>query len=67
MTIVSRLMRTGLRRGLLEGSQGWLYVGVAAVALRVMRRVLVQQPETIYSTELKPGQAIEIRTHRPGA
>ena len=67
MKIVSRLMRTGLRRGLFEGSQGWLYVGVAAVVLRVMRRVLVQPAETIYSTELKPGQGIEIRTHRPGA
>jgi len=67
MKIVSRLMRTGLRRGLLEGSQGWLYVGVAAVVLRVMRRVLVQPPETIYSTKLKPGQGIEIRTRRPGA
>lgn len=67
MNIVSRLMRTGLRRGLLEGSQGWLYVGVAAVAWRVMRRVLVQEPETIYSTELKPGQGIEIRTQRRGA
>ena len=60
-------MRTGFRRGLLEGSRGWLYVGAATLAVRVVRRVLVEQPETVYATELKPGEAIEILTRRRDA
>lgn len=64
MSVVARLASTGLRRGLLEGSRGWLYVGVTAVALRVVKWVLVQPPETVYVGEIKPGEAIEIRTVR---
>lgn len=65
MSVVARLARTGLRRGLLQGSRGWLYVGVTAVALRAVKWVLVQPPETVYVREVKPGEAIEIRTVRP--
>jgi len=62
--LVGRLIKTGLRRGLMEGSRGWLYVGGTAVLLRVAHRLLVQPPETVFETEIKPGQAIEIRTLR---
>jgi len=62
--MVTRLASTGLRRGLFEGSRGWLYVGVAATALRVLRRVLVE-PETVEVFELGPGEAVEIRTVAP--
>jgi hypothetical protein len=62
--LVGRLIKTGLRRGVFEGSQGWLYVGGTALLLRVARRLLTEAPETVYETELKPGQAIEIRTIR---
>ena len=64
LSVVSRLARTGLRRGLTEGSRGWLYVGLAATAVRVVRRVVVESPETVYVGELKPDEAIEIRTVR---
>jgi len=63
--LVARLSRTGLRRGLMEGSRGWLYVGVAATVLRVARRALAE-PEAVERFELKPGESIEIRTVRPG-
>jgi len=63
-SVVTRLAKTGLRRGVLEGSRGWLYVGVAATALRVMRRVLSEQ-ETVEIFELKPGETVEIRTVAP--
>jgi hypothetical protein len=62
--VVTRLAKTGLRRGVFEGSRGWLYVGVAATALRVMRRVL-SEPETVEIFELKPGETVEIRTVAP--
>jgi hypothetical protein len=63
-SVVARLARTGLRRGFTEGSRAWLYVGVTATALRIAHRLLVQPPETVYLDELKPGEAIEIRTVR---
>ena len=62
--LMGRLIKTGFRRGVMEGSRGWLYVGGTAVLLRVARRLLVQPPETVFETEIKPGQAIEIRTLR---
>ena len=64
MSVVARMARTGLRRGLLEGSRGWLYVGVTATALRAAKWLVVQPPETVYVGEVKPGEAIEIRTVR---
>ena len=62
--LMGRLIKTGFRRGLMEGSRGWLYVGGTAVLLRVARRLLVEAPETVFETEIKPGQAIEVRTLR---
>ena len=62
--VITRLSRTGLRRGLAGGSRGWLYVGLAATTIRVLRRVLTE-PETVERFELRPGEAVEIRTVRP--
>ncbi len=60
--LTRRLLRTSLRRGVLEGSRGWLYVGATVLAVRVARRVLGEPPETVYERELEPGEAIQIRT-----
>ncbi|MBM3672945.1 MAG: hypothetical protein FJW86_12310 [Actinobacteria bacterium] len=62
--LLGRLLRNGFKRGLLEGSRGWLYVGVAAAAVNVAKRILTEPEETVYSAELKPGQGIEVRTVR---
>jgi len=62
--LLGRLSRTGMRRGLLEGSRGWLYLGLAASALRVARTVL-SESEVVETVELKKGEAIEIRTVAP--
>jgi hypothetical protein len=60
--VLSRLLRSGFKRGLLEGSRGWLYAGMTAAAVGVMRRILSEPEETVYAAEVKPGQGIEIRT-----
>jgi hypothetical protein len=62
--LVQRLTRTGLKRGLFEGSQGWLLVGISLTALRVARRVLAE-PEVRATVELKPGDAVEVRVIDP--
>ena len=59
--IIVRLSRTGLKRGFMEGSRWWLYVGVAASAVRIARRVLAE-PVAVERFELDPGETVEIRT-----
>ena len=59
--LIVRLSRTGLKRGFLEGSRGWLYIGVAASAVRIARRVLAE-PVVVERFELDPGETVEIRT-----
>jgi hypothetical protein len=63
--VVGRLARTGLRKGLLEGSRPWLYTGVAALALRVVTRIGRAESQTVYSEALEPGQRLEIRVLPP--
>jgi len=60
--IVGRLVRKGLQRGLVDGSRGWLYVGVTAAAVGIARWLITEPPESVFESEIKPGQAIEIRT-----
>ncbi len=59
--IIARLSRTGLKRGFMEGSRGWLYVGLAASAVRIAQRVLAE-PVVVERFELDPGETVEIRT-----
>jgi peptidase E len=65
MGLLRRLVRTGLRKGLVEGSRGWLYTGVSAGALVVARRVLASRPEVVYRAELRPGDGLEVRAIPP--
>jgi hypothetical protein len=62
MDILIRIARTGLRRGIRYGSRPWLITGITAGLLALARRVLTESPETVYRTELKPGERLEIRT-----
>lgn len=65
MDLLVRLARTGLRRGIRTGSRRWLVTGITAGLLAIARRVLTESPETVYRTELKPGERLEIRTLPP--
>jgi hypothetical protein len=62
MSVLVRIARTGLRRGLRNGSRPWLVAGVTAGALELVRRALAEQPEVVYEAELQPGERLEIRT-----
>jgi hypothetical protein len=66
MDLVQRLARTGLRRGVREGSRGWLVVGISLTAVRVLRRVLAE-PEVRATVELESGDAVEVRVVEPTA
>jgi hypothetical protein len=60
MSVLQRIARTGLRRGL-------LVAGITAGALEVVRRVLSEAPEVVYQAELQPGERLEIRAIPPDA
>ena len=61
--LIVRLSRTGLRRGTRDGSQAWLWIGIAATAVRVVRRLLAE-PNAVERVELGAGETIEIRSVR---
>jgi hypothetical protein len=67
MSVLVRIARTGLRRGLREGSRPWLLTGITAGALELVRRALTDEPELVYQAELEPGERLEIRTIPPEA
>ena len=58
------LLRQGFRRGVLGGNRTWLVVGGAALAVRVLRKLGGSEPKTVYSEELKPGEALVIANGR---
>ena len=64
MRLLSRLAWTGWRRGLREGSTGWLTVAVGITTLRVAARLL-REREVRASVELHTGDAIEVRVVDP--
>ena len=64
--ILRRVVRTGLRRGLFEGSRAWLVAGVTVGGFKLLKRVFGEAPETVYEAEIKPGHGIEVRTVRRG-
>lgn len=61
MPLLRNVTRFALRKGILDGSRPWLYTGVAAASLRLVRRVVRESPRTVLSEELKPGEGLEIR------
>jgi hypothetical protein len=64
VTALGRLARTGLRKGVFEGSRPWLYTGVAALAVRMLARFR-EKDQTVFSGELKPGQRLDVRVVPP--
>lgn len=62
MSVLVRIARTALRRGVREGSRLWFLTGIAAGALELVRRAITESPEIVYLAELEPGERVEVRT-----
>jgi hypothetical protein len=65
VTLIGRVARTGLTRGLLGRSRAWLVTGLAATTVRIVHRVVRESPDTVFSEELGPGERVEIRVLPP--
>jgi hypothetical protein len=47
-------------RGLLGGSRPWTILWVVLLGRRILRRLLADKPEVVYSETLQPGQTLVI-------
>ena len=56
----SILYRQARMRGLLGGSRPWTILWAVLATRRILKRVLGDTPEVVYSEELLPGEAIII-------
>jgi hypothetical protein len=54
------LQRNGVRRGVVGGSNRWVWVAVVSWGLRQLRRAASSEPEVVYRGELRPGQTFRI-------
>ena len=61
------LRRTAVARGVLGGNRLWLVVAIVIYGRRIMRRLLGDAPEVVYSEELQPGQSLLITHERSAA
>ena len=59
------LRRQAFTRGVMGGSRGWLFLGGAAWAVRILRRVAsTRRLRTVLTQELQPGESLLI-SHLP--
>lgn len=65
-TLKRLLMARAMRKGLLGGSRFWTIVGTLGIAMRVLKKVVKDEPEVVYREELASGQTILI-SHDRGA
>jgi hypothetical protein len=59
--LLRRMTTKGFRKGM-NGSRGWLIVGILAGGVRLLRRVARDKDEVLYRTAIKPGDVFEVVT-----
>ena len=60
---VSRFASIALRKGMSNGSRGWIYAGAAASTLRLAHKYM-GRTEEVYRFKLRPGERVEVREVR---
>jgi hypothetical protein len=50
------LTRNALRRGLIDGNQAWITVGVVVLGTRFLRRITARRPKLILREVIRPGE-----------
>jgi len=63
--LVSRGLREGFRRGVIQGSRPWMVVGGIALVLRVVQRLGAKEEAVVYREVLAPGQTVSISNGTP--
>jgi hypothetical protein len=63
MSLVTRLRRTGFRKGM-TGNRTWLALGVAMWGAQQLRKLATRNAEVLVREELKPGDRMIIANGR---
>lgn len=63
---IPKLVKRGLRKGLIDGSKPWLVVGAVGGVLHLAKRLATPTEHVVYSEKLSPGEGLLI-THFPDA
>lgn len=63
-SILPRLQRAGLRKGVVQGNSTWLAIGVSTWGLRKITRMAQRRTEILVREELKPGERLIIANGR---
>jgi len=63
---VRAALRTGARRGLGDGSRGWLVIGAIALGIRLFQRLASPGKAVIVTELLDPGETLIISRLPPG-
>ena len=61
------IRRTAVAKGVFGNSRFWLVLAIFIYGRRLMRRLLGDAPETVFSEELQPGQSLLISHGRDAA
>ena len=56
------LYRRAQVKGVFGGSRGWTVVWAVILGGRLVRRLTTAKPEVVYTSPLKPGEALVIRS-----
>ena len=56
--MLAALARRGLRRGFVDGSKPWMIIGVASVALRLLKALNGPDEKVLFREKLKPGESL---------
>jgi hypothetical protein len=63
MAIISRLRRTGFRKGM-QGNRTWLALGIVIWGAQQLRKLATRNAEVLVREELKPGDRMIIANGR---
>jgi hypothetical protein len=58
------LRRRAQLKGVVGGSRGWTILWAVLMGGRLLRRLTSDKPEVIYTHELRPGEALVIRSEK---
>ena len=65
--MLTYLRRRAQLRGVVGGSRGWTILWAVLVGGRLLRRLTRDDPKVIFTRKLLPGEALVIRSDKPGA
>jgi hypothetical protein len=64
-TVLGRVLRTGIRRGVVEGSRSWTVAGTAAGVV-LLARWIHQRPAPVVARQvLRPGESLTVTLREP--